>query len=102
MRNLKSQKTITEKVPDFAPAWEALANLLYDYEDRLKAIEQGLSKNPDADTKGILEINKAIILNENGKKEEAKQLLANLIFSPEVTMANKESAKFTLQSISEK
>jgi tetratricopeptide (TPR) repeat protein len=101
-KKLEIAKTITQKVPGFAPAWKELANLLNDKTERLKAIEQGLSKNPDADTKGILLINKAVILNENGKKEEAKQLLGNLIFSPDVTTGNIELAKFTLKSIIEK
>jgi tetratricopeptide (TPR) repeat protein len=101
-KKLEIAKALTAKVPDFAPAWKELANLLNDETERLKAIEQGLSKNPDADTKGILEINKAIILNGNGKKEEAKQLLGHLIFSPDATTANIELAKFTLKSITEK
>lgn len=101
-KKLETAKGITEKVPDYAPAWKELANLLNGNEEKLKAIEQGLSKNPDADTKGILKINKAIILNESGKTEEAKQLLGNLIFSPDVTTGNAELAKFTLKSIAEK
>lgn len=101
-KKLEIAKGITEKVPDYAPAWKELANLLNDKEEKLKAIEQGLSKKPDTDTKGILEINKAIILNESGKTEEAKQLLGNLIFSPDVTTGNIELAKFTLKLITEK
>jgi tetratricopeptide (TPR) repeat protein len=95
-------KTITEKVPDFAPAWKDLANLLDDRAEKLKAIEQGLSKKPDAETMGVLIINKALVLDMDGKKEEAQKILGNLIFSSEVTTGNKELAKFALKSISEK
>lgn len=101
-KKIEIAKAITQKVPDFAPAWKELANLLDDKTERLKAIEQGLSKNPDAETKGILIINKALILDMDGKKEDAKNLLGNLIFSPEVTTSNAELAKFTLKTISEK
>lgn len=101
-KKLEIAKTITEKVPDFAPAWKELANLLNENTEKLKAIEQGLAKNPDAETKGILEINKAILMNESGKTEEAKQLLGNLIFSTDATTSSIELAKFTLKSITEK
>lgn len=93
--------TLTQKVPDFAPAWKELANLLNDPAERLKAIEQGLSKNPDVETKGILLLNKALILDQQGKKEEAKKLLGALIFSPDVTTSNVALAKFALKTISE-
>jgi hypothetical protein len=66
---------------------------------REKAIEEGLSKDPDADTKGILLINKAVILNEAGKRENASQILADLIDSSDTTTANIELAKLVLTSI---
>jgi tetratricopeptide (TPR) repeat protein len=101
-KKLEIAKSIVAKVPGYGPAWKELANLQNDKAERLKAIESGLSTNPDADTKGILEINKAILLNESGKTEEAIQLLGNLIFSPTTTTANIELGKFTLKSITEK
>lgn len=102
IKKLKIAKKITQNVPKFAPAWKELANLLDDKNERLNAIEQGLSNNPDAETKGILLINKAVILDNEGKKEDAKQLLGNLIFSADVTTGNLELAKFTLKSLLEK
>lgn len=101
-KKLEIAKTITEKVPDFAPAWKELALLLNDKTEQLKAIEQGLLKKPDAETKGILEINKAILISESGKSEDAKKLLGDLIFSPDATTSNIALAKFTLKSITEK
>ncbi len=101
-KKLEIAKTIIEKVPDFAPAWKELATLLNDKTEQLKAIEKGLSINPDLETKGILEINKAILINENGKHEEAKQLLGNLIFSLDATTSNVALAKFALKSMTEK
>ncbi|WP_378106291.1 tetratricopeptide repeat protein [Chryseobacterium sp. sg2396] len=99
-QKLEIAKTLTDKVPDFAPAWKELSNLLNGNAERLKTIEQGLSKNPDADTAGMLKINKAILLNNVGKGEKAKNLLGNLIFSADATTATIEMAKFTLKSIS--
>ncbi len=101
-KKLEIANTITQKVPDFAPAWKELANMLNDKTERLNAIEKGLSKNPDAETKGILIMNKAIILDGDGKKEDAKKLLGNLIFSSDITFGNLELAKFALKSITEK
>lgn len=98
-KKLEIAQAITEKIPDFAPAWKEFAILQTNSAAKEKAIEQGLSKNPDADTKGILLINKAILLNDQGKKEAAVQLLGNLIFSPDTTVGNIALAKFTLKSI---
>ena len=101
-KKLEIAKKITQNVPTFAPAWQELANLLNDKTARLHAIEQGLSNNPDADTKGILLINKAAILDNDGKKEDAKKLLGDLIFSTDITTGNLELAKFTLKSLLDK
>ncbi len=62
-------------------------------------IEQGLSSAPDRETKGILLINKVIILNEQGKKEEAKKMLGTLIFFPDATTGSVELAKFSLKRL---
>lgn len=51
---IKIARMIVERVPDYAPAWKELAHLLEDSSERLYAIEQGLSKNPDPETKGML------------------------------------------------
>ena len=100
-KKLQLAKAIIEKAPTFAPAWKELAVLSNNKEEKEKAIAQGLSNNADAETKGILLINKAITLSESGKKGEAITLLGNLIFSKDATTANVEMAKFTLQSITE-
>lgn len=94
-------KSFLELAPNFAPAWKEVALLSNNVEEKERVIDQGLSKDPDADTKGILLINKAIVLNEKGKKDEAKQILGKLIFSQDATIGNVELAKFTLKSITE-
>lgn len=98
-KKLAIAKAITEKCPDFAPAWKELAVLSDNKQEKNTAIERGLSLKADAETKGILLINRALALNDNGKKEEAIQVLGNYIFSPDATTGNTELAKFTLKSI---
>ncbi|AFM02764.1 hypothetical protein Fleli_0275 [Bernardetia litoralis DSM 6794] len=100
-KKIEIARAITKKVPTFAPAWKELSSLLDDKTERLEAIEKGLSSNPDTETEGILQINKALILASEGKKEEAKNIVGNLIFLPQTTTTNVELAKFVLKTISE-
>jgi tetratricopeptide (TPR) repeat protein len=100
-KKLQIARAITEQFPDYAPAWKELAYLV-DTTERLQVINTGLSKDPDPETKGILLINKAVILHDKGQPETARKMLGDLIFSPETTTANEQMAKFTLRSISEK
>ena len=101
-KKLQLAKAIVAKTPAFAPAWKEVAVSSDNKEEKANAIEQGLSNDPDAETKGMLLINKAIVLNENGNKAEATRLLGNLIFSPDATTANIELAKFILRSVAGK
>lgn len=98
-QKLAIAKAITEKFPGFAPAWKELATLTDNKQDKINAIEHGLSVKADSETKGILLINKAIALNDDEKKEEAIRILGNYIFSPDATTGNIALAKFTLKSI---
>lgn len=98
-KKLEIAKAITEKFPGFAPAWKEIAILTDDRQEKHTAIEHGLSLKADSETKGILLINRALALNENGKKEQAIQVLGSYIFSPDATTGNTELAKFTLKSI---
>jgi tetratricopeptide (TPR) repeat protein len=92
-------KRIVDNVPTFAPAWKELAYLQNDLEERLYSIEQGLTGNPDQETKGILLINKAMILHEKGDSKAAAELLLELIDAQETTISNNEIAKVALKSI---
>jgi tetratricopeptide (TPR) repeat protein len=92
---------ITQNAPAFAPGWLALQSLLADSHQRLYAVEQGLSKNPDETTKGYLLFNKALILTASARKDEAIQLLGECILSPESIATNIVLAKMTFQMIIE-
>lgn len=63
------------------------------------AIERGLAANPDAETKGILENNKALILLRKGDREGAIRLLGELALDPESTYATEHIAKVSLATI---
>lgn len=88
-------RQMVERHPHFAPAWKELS-LLLNGDERLEAIEKGLGANPDRDTRGLLHLNKAMVLNEQGKREEAVRLLGELALDPESTLATEHLAKSSL------
>lgn len=92
---------LVDKLPSFAPAWKEYALQCEEPADRLAAIEKGLAANPDAETKGILLINKALILDHQGDKEAAKKILGNLALDPNASFANEHLAKQTLAMIAQ-
>ncbi|MDB5335296.1 MAG: hypothetical protein JWN70_915 [Planctomycetaceae bacterium] len=96
-RRVISQLTV--KLPTFAPVWKEHALLCDGIADKRAAIEKGLAANPDRETKGILLINKALALNEQGDVEIAKTILGNLALDPNTTFANEHLAKQTLAFI---
>lgn len=87
---------MTEELPDFAPVWKEYALQCDSTEDKLAGIEQGLAANPDAETKGMLLISKALSINENGDADTAKTILGNLALDPDTTFANEHLAKQAL------
>lgn len=90
-------RQLVKSVPQFAPAWKELAGLLPDGDPNLLAtIEKGLAADPDAETKGILRINKALVLNGQGNHESAIRLLGELALDPQSTYATEQMAKASL------
>jgi tetratricopeptide (TPR) repeat protein len=89
-------RQLVEKVPRFAPAWKALAVLADQDSERLSAVENGLAAAPDAETKGILIINKASVLERMGNREAGVRLLGELALDPRSTLATEHLAKATL------
>lgn len=92
-------REITQKTPDFAPAWKELVNLLTDHTERMEAVEAGLSKQPDLETKGNLLINKALLLDRQNQTKEAINILGNLILDSEITLTNEAMGKFVLSQL---
>lgn len=90
---------IAGRFPGFAPAWKDLSALLDDDPGRLDAIERGLRGRPDAETLGILLINKAGILARRGDRGAAVAILGGLALSPDSTLATEHLAKVALAGL---
>lgn len=90
---------IVAKFPEFPAAWKELSNLLPDDEARLRAIDRGLACEPDGETKGMLLINKALILDRRGDRDGAVKILGELALDPQSTLATEALAKATLLQI---
>ena len=96
-------RQLVKSVPQFAPAWKELASILPDGDPNLLAtIEKGLAADPDAETKGILRINKALVLNGQGNHESAIRLLGELALDPKSTYATEQMAKVSLAMLAKK
>jgi tetratricopeptide (TPR) repeat protein len=90
---------IVAKFPSFPVAWKELSNLLDDRAARLEAIARGLEHDPDPDTRGMLLINKALILNGQGNHDDAVAILGALALDPESTLATEALAKAMLAKL---
>ena len=92
-------RALVEKFPRFAPAWKELALLTDDRSERLAAIDKGLAAAPDPETKGMLIINKASVLEEAGERDAAIRLLGELCLDPAATLGTEALAKSMLAGI---
>jgi tetratricopeptide (TPR) repeat protein len=90
---------IVAKYPAFPVAWKELSNLLDDDDARLQAITQGLEHGPDSETKGMLLINKALILQRRGDRDGAVKILGELALDPQSTVGTETIAKATLAQV---
>jgi tetratricopeptide (TPR) repeat protein len=89
-------REMVKMLPQFAPAWKNFASLCDDDSERLAAIEKGLAAHPDAETKGMLEINKALVFNLKGDHGAAVQMLGELALDPKSTFHTEHAAKAAL------
>jgi tetratricopeptide (TPR) repeat protein len=101
-KKMETVKQFVKEVPTFAPAWKELAILSDGDDEKLAAIEKGLAAHPDAETMGILQINKALILDRKGNHDVAVRLLGELALDPSSTFATEHLAKVTLASVAKK
>jgi tetratricopeptide (TPR) repeat protein len=90
-------RQFVEKYPRFAPGWQKFADLVENPADRLEAIDKGLAAEPDRDTKGMLLINKALVLESSGNHDEAARLIAAVAADPDSTLATETLAKAMLK-----
>lgn len=90
---------IVAKYPAFPAAWKELSSLLDDDDARLQAITKGLEHGPDGETKGMLLINKALILHRRGERNAAVEILGGLALDPQSTLGTEVLAKATLAQL---
>lgn len=94
----KSQmvQRFVSQIPSFAPGWLELAALSSTDPSILSAIDSGLSANPDPETKGLLLINRALLLERRGDHEGAVRVSGELALDPASTYGTEHMAKVTL------
>jgi tetratricopeptide (TPR) repeat protein len=92
-------EALVAKAPGFAPAWKDLASLAADDGAKLADIEHGLGAAPDDETRGMLLIDKALVLDRRGDHAAAIELLGTLALDPRATLASEALAKATLAQI---
>jgi len=92
-------RQLVTRLPRFAPGWSDLAAFADQDSERLAIIEKGLAAEPDADTKGMLQINKALVLDRQGEHGEAVRLLGELALDPQSTYATENLARATLAMV---
>ncbi len=61
---------LLQRYPRLAPVWKEHAFLTESDPQKLAALETGLSLGPDAETAGVLSINKALALSRLGRRRE--------------------------------
>jgi hypothetical protein len=101
-KKAEAARKLSDSVPDFAPAWLEVANCCEKATERIAAIEKGLSVVTDADTKGLLLINKAMFLEGNGEHDTACKMLKELAFDSSSTFSTEHMAKAMLEKITPK
>lgn len=101
-KKAEAVRQLVKRVPGFAPAWKEQTMQADADAEKLAAIEKGLAANPDGETKGILLINKALIVDRSGDHEGAVRLLGELALDPASTYATEHLAKVTLANITKK
>lgn len=78
----RAVRQLVKQLPQFAPGWKELATIEDEDREKLAAIEQGLAASPDAETRGLLIINKAMILQTQGDRDGASLMLRELSQDP--------------------
>ncbi|MBL8353726.1 MAG: hypothetical protein JNM01_02670 [Delftia acidovorans] len=73
---------MTRETPGFAPAWKTVAHLEDDPAKRLALLDSGLKADPDAETRGFLLLDKAVLLRERDQIPEAMVMLGELAVDP--------------------
>jgi hypothetical protein len=101
-KKAEAVRQLVKRVPGFAPAWKEQAIQVDSDAEKLTAIEKGLAADPDGETKGILLVNKALIMDRRADHDGAVRLLGELALDPASTYATEHLAKATLANVAKK
>ncbi|UWZ83994.1 tetratricopeptide repeat protein [Occallatibacter riparius] len=95
----RSVRELVKRCPQFAPGWKELAALAEDDGERLAALESGLAADPDAETEGMLLINRALLFDRQGDHDRAILTLGELALDPSSPADIEQIAKACLAMI---
>lgn len=95
-KRTEAVRQLVKALPGFAPGWKDLAILADRDSDRLAAIERGLAAHPDVETRGMLMIQRALVLDRQGDTDGATRLLGELALDPKSTYGTEQLAKATV------
>jgi tetratricopeptide (TPR) repeat protein len=90
---------MVKRIPKFAPIWREQAMFAQTDAEKLVDIDNGLAANPDSETKGILQINRALIIDRGGDHAGAVRMLGELALDPASTYATEHLARVTLANV---
>lgn len=68
-------------------------------DQRLVVLETGLAQDPDAETRGFLLLNKALLFDRTGRHDEAVTILGDLATDPGQPLDIGQLARFSLAKI---
>jgi tetratricopeptide (TPR) repeat protein len=81
------------KWPSLTPVWKERANLTKNTDQRREYLDIALKMDADAETHGILEINRAALFDSEGQMQQARALLENIITNTNSTLGTVALAK---------
>jgi tetratricopeptide (TPR) repeat protein len=99
---IRAARQLVNRMPQFAAGWKELAALVDDEGERLAALEKGLMAAPDAETKGMLQINRALILHRQGNHDTAVRILGELALDHDSPLDIEHIAKASLATMVQK
>ncbi len=95
----RAVRQVAEHTPYFAPIWKDVATLAENDSEKLAAFEQGLAANPDAETEGMLRINRALTLRRLGDRDVAVRMLGELALDRRSPIDIEHLAKYCLATM---
>ncbi len=87
---------LLDRCTNFAPAWLEKYKTVNSQNEQLFCLSKGISYDSDAETKGLMLINQAVVFLNSNRKTEAYNILSELVFDKNLTLQNEHLAKALL------